>query len=278
MYSVLQGRKEQREGVRMFELACALHFTSMNYPKAAKLVSQAGFTGFEVSPWLPQRLSTRDVHALKSLLKKYGLLFSGFTSIYPPEMILAANSLAARKRNVRYTEWLIDMAHYLEGRSLVWGSPRSRNIPPGIPAAKGYGRLVELLRLTGAFADRRNVKLAIEPINRFESALFHNVDEALSLAKSVNRKSVGIVYDMYHAIIEEDSLTEPIFRANKRIATVHVADCNRKMPGKGHLEFEAVFNALKKVRYDGFVTVEALPGRDPAHDLTASRKYLERFM
>jgi D-psicose/D-tagatose/L-ribulose 3-epimerase len=120
------------------------------------------------------------------------------------------------------------------------------------------------------------VSIAIEPINRFESTIIHNAKEALLLSRLANHKSVGIVYDIFHTSLEEESFTEPIFLAGKRLAAVHVSDCNRKIPGKGHLDFRPVFSALKKIGYNGYVTLESILGRDAKSELVAARKCLEK--
>lgn len=263
-------------GVLVLELACALHFTGIHYPKAVNLAAEAGFRGLEVSPWLPRRLNDTDIRRLGVLLRKKGLGFSGFTSIYPPEITLAAPSATARRKSIIYTQRLIELVHGLNGRTLVWGSPRSRNIPVGVPYEKGYTWLIELLKTSGALADRRGVSIAIEPINRFESTIIHNAKEALQLLRLANHKSIGIVYDIFHASLEEESLTEPIFLAGKRLAAVHISDCNRKIPGRGHLDFRPVFSALKKVGYNGYVTLESILGHDLKGDLIAARRCLEK--
>jgi D-psicose/D-tagatose/L-ribulose 3-epimerase len=206
------------------------------------------------------------------------LAFSGFTSLYPPEMILASPSLATRKKNILYTKRLVQLAHSLEGKTLVWGSGRSRNIPRTVPFRKGYGWLIELLRASASLADDVDIRIAIEPLNRFESTIIHNTTEALSLARSVGRNSIGIVYDTFHASLEEATFTGPILHAGKRIAAVHVSDCNRKIPGRGHIDFRPIFRALKQVGYDGYVTLEAILGDNPRHDLLAARKYIEKMI
>ena len=161
---------------------------------------------------------------------------------------------------------------------MVWGSPRSRNIPDNVPFKRGYAWLVQLLKTSGELADERGVKIAIEPINRFESKIIHTAREALYLARLVGRKSVGIVYDAFHVSLEEDSFTAPILLAGKRLAAVHVSDCNRRIPGKGHIDFRPIFRALKNVGYDDYVTLEATLSRDIMKDLTAARRHLESSM
>lgn len=259
------------------ELACALHLSHghLEIPKAVSLVAEAGFDALEISPWIPRKLTRTRINSLKTALRRNSLAFSGFTSLYPPEMTLASPSGASRKKNILYTERLIELAQSLDGKLLVWGSGRARNIPKGVPFGKGYAWLVELLRASGRRADQMEIKIAIEPLNRFESTIIHNVSEALSLAKLVNQRSVGVVYDTFHTNLEEDSFTGPILLAGKRLAAVHVSDCNRRIPGKGHIDFPPIFDALKKVGYDGYVTLEAILSRDPRRDLATARKYLE---
>lgn len=241
-------------------------------------MAEAGFAALEISPWIPRKLTATRINSLRTSLRRNGLAFSGFTAIYPPEMILASQSVASRRKNILYTKRLIELAQGLGGKVLVWGSGRSRNIPRDIPFRRGYGWLVELLRASAYAADQTDVKIAVEPLNRFESTIIHNVSEALSLAKLVNRKSIGVVYDTFHTNLEEDSFTRPILLAGERLAAVHVSDCNRKIPGKGHIDFPPIFDALKKVEYDGYVTLEATLSRDPRQDLAAARTYLEKMI
>lgn len=241
-------------------------------------MAEAGFDAFEISPTIPRQLSQSDIRSLKSSLDRYDIPFAGFTSIYPPEMILASKSRTARRKSILHTKRLIETASSLEGRHMVWGSGRSRNIPKDVPFKRGFGWLIDLLKESGTLADEEGIKIAIEPQNRFESTIIHNVREALSLAKLVKHDSIGVVYDTFHTSLEEDSFTKPILLAGKRLAAVHVSDCNRKIPGKGHINFAPIFESLKRVHYEGYVSLEAILEKDPRRDLLSARKYLERMI
>jgi len=162
-------------------------------------------------------------------------------------MVLASPFGASRERSVMYTRRLIEAAHTLGGRVMIWGSGRARNQPKGLPLRKAYNWLIELLKASAPLAEERGVKIAIEPINRFESMVIHTTKDALSMARMVNSPSVGIVYDTFHTSLEEDSFTKPILLSGDRLAAVHVSDCNRKIPGRGHIDFPPIFEALKKV-------------------------------
>ena len=262
------------------DLACALHFSGFQlaFDKQCSVISNAGFAALEISPWMQGKMTNITVNSLRRSMRKNHLSFSGFTALYPPNMVLASPIASHRHSNISYTNHLIELTHELEGRTLVWGSGRARTIPPGISTQKGYAWLVELLKTCGSLASEKKVKIAIEPLNRFESGIIHNMHEALSLAKKVNLESIGTVYDIYQVSLEEESFTRPILLANGRLAAVHVSDCNRKIPGRGHLQFEPVFDALKRIGYDGYVTLEATLGPKYREELTAARKYLERVI
>jgi sugar phosphate isomerase/epimerase len=262
------------------ELACALHFSGLQlaFNKQCQLVADAGFAALEVSPWMQGKINNKNKTRLKTLMRKAHLAFSGFTAIYPPYVTLASSSASVRRRNIAYTNRLIELTHDLAGETLVWGSGWARTIPYGTPIRKGYAWLVELLRTCGSFASENQVKIAIEPLNRFESGIIHNMHEALLLADTVDLDSVGTVYDTFQASIEERSFTKPICQAGKRLAAVHVSDCNRKIPGKGHIQFEPIFNMLKRVGYDGYVTLEATLGPDYRKELKAARRFLDKIL
>src|SRR5208283_4843377 len=134
------------------ELACSLHLSAVDYPKGVRLAAETGFDAYEISPWLPRRLTSRDMIRLKALLRKNGLKFSGFTSIYPREMTIASSSFHVRRRIILYTNRLVEWVHDLEGQSIGWGSPRAREIPRGVSTEVGYRRLIELLRASGTLA------------------------------------------------------------------------------------------------------------------------------
>jgi len=110
---------------------------------------------------------------------------------------------------------------------------------------------------------RKDVRLALEPLNRYETSLLHTVAEALEFIEALNRKNVGILFDTFHANIEEASIAEAILFAKDRLFHVHVADSNRWIPGFGHLDFSKVWEALDKVNYKGSLVLECLPKPDP---------------
>jgi len=142
-------------------------------------------------------------------------------------------------------------------------------IKPGVSREKAMGWIVDALQRCASFAALSHVRLALEPINRYETTLVNTVAEGLALVDAVGADNFGLLLDTFHMNIEEPSIEESIRRAGARIFHFHVADSNRWYPGAGHLDFRTILQALVDVGYQGFVSGEFLPRPDAQ---TAARK------
>ncbi len=106
-------------------------------------------------------------------------------------------------------------------------------------------------------AQKRKIPLALEAINRFETYFINTTADACRLANEVNNPYFNIMWDTFHANIEEENIVNAMKDAGKQIAHVHVSENHRGIPGDGHIRFGEVFRALKELKYDGWLTIEA---------------------
>ena len=81
------------------------------------------------------------------------------------------------------------------------------------------------------------IRLALEPINRYETTLINNAAQGLELIERVGADNFGLLLDTFHMNIEEPSIEDSIRQTGDRIFHFHVADSNRWYPGAGHLDF-----------------------------------------
>lgn len=107
------------------------------------------------------------------------------------------------------------------------------------------------------------VRLAIEPVNRYESDFLVTVDETMELIEASGAAHLGVLADTFHMNIEEVSITDALAAAGSRLWHVHAADSNRQAPGLGHLNFQAIVTALERIGYRGYLSAEILPKPDP---------------
>jgi len=129
--------------------------------------------------------------------------------------------------------------------------------------------LAEGLAECARAAQSHGARLALEPVNRYESALIHTAEEGLALLERVGSPALGLLLDTFHMNIEEPAIEESIRRVGARLFHVHVADSNRHYPGAGHLDFRSILRALAEADYRGFVSGEFLP--HPDADTAAER-------
>jgi sugar phosphate isomerase/epimerase len=145
----------------------------------------------------------------------------------------------------------------------------------GLSREQAEAWLVEALRECTA-ADPA-VRLAVEPINRYETDLVNCVDEALQLIDRVGADNLGVLFDTFHANIEEPSVTGGLRAAGNRIFHVHTADSNRWYPGAGHVDFLAVVRTLRDLGYSGWLSAEILPRPDPATATARAAEHLRQI-
>ncbi len=139
--------------------------------------------------------------------------------------------------------------------------------------AKSFGAVVIVGSLRGADGDMEllveslrecatydaEVRIAFEPLNRYESRLVNTVGEALVVIGKAGAENVGILFDTFHANIEERNIGQAFRDAGERLFHIHLADSNRWIPGFGHLPFTEVWSALKAMNYASGLVIETFP-------------------
>jgi sugar phosphate isomerase/epimerase len=132
-------------------------------------------------------------------------------------------------------------------------------VRPGVDPARAMDWLVEALRECSAAARPHGVRLALEPINRYETTLINTTVQGLALIERVGADNFGLLLDTFHMNIEEPDILESIRRCGRRIFHFHAADSNRWHPGAGHLDFRSILETLFVGGYPGWVSGEFLP-------------------
>jgi len=135
-------------------------------------------------------------------------------------------------------------------------------VKPGVSQAQAMHWLVEALQECSAAASHQGVRLALEPINRYETTLINTSSQGLKLIEQVGAENFGLLLDTFHMNIEEPDIEASIQTCNDHIFHFHVADSNRWYPGAGHLDFKTILNSLFGTGYTGWVSGEFLPNPD----------------
>ena len=142
-------------------------------------------------------------------------------------------------------------------------------VKPGVDQEQAMDWLVDGLRQSCAAAEPAGVRIALEPICRYETSLVNNALEGLDLLERIGAENMGLLLDTFHMNIEEPIIEDSIRACGDRIFHFHVADSHRWYPGSGHLDFASLLDTLYSTGYQGYVSGEWLP--KPDADSSAER-------
>ena len=151
-------------------------------------------------------------------------------------------------------------------------------VRPGIAPDQAMDWLVAALQECSTAAGEQGIRLALEPINRYETTLVNNVDQGIELIERVGAPNFGLLLDTFHMNIEDASIEDSIRLCSERIFHVHLADSNRWYPGAGHLDFSSILAALKTAGYQGWLSGEFMPKPDAETAARRAINHLRRYL
>ena len=123
--------------------------------------------------------------------------------------------------------------------------------------ADEWRRAIDGLRELGPVAEAAGVDVAVEPLNRFETFFLNTAADAAALCDAVNHPRIGVLYDTFHANIEEKNQGNAIRSVARHLKHIHSCENDRGTPGSGPIDWKDVIGALKDVGYDGWLTIES---------------------
>ena len=123
---------------------------------------------------------------------------------------------------------------------------------------------VETLQRAGEKAQQRGIRLGVEYLNRFEIYFLTTAAQTVRFIRAVNHPSVKMMYDSFHAHIEEKDQAKAITSCAAETIHVHVSENDRGVPGTGQVDWDGYFSAFEQTGYDGYLTIEAFGRALPA--------------
>jgi D-psicose/D-tagatose/L-ribulose 3-epimerase len=236
-------------------LLCLSGFIEEQHLPYIRRLKALGYDGVEI-PIL--RGSVAHYQWLGRELDAIGLRRTS-TSVVPS---LDANPIsldpAIRKAGKDHLDWALDCAIALGAESV--GGP----FHAPIGHFTGFGPTADELHYGAeahnALAERastQGIYLSLEPLNRFETYFLNTMEQARAYIDLVAHPSFRIMYDTFHANIEEPSQASAIATLGGHMGVLHISENDRGIPGRGHIDFAEVFAATRKTGFDGWVTLEA---------------------
>ncbi len=191
-----------------------------------------------------------------ALAKEYGVKVGCFNCSLKKCDIMGA--VPADEPMAVYLEDVLQKASILGAHEVVLGSGSSRNISDDIDLDLQLERYRDFVRLYSYIAGKYGIRIAIEPLNKGETNFINTVGQCLDFAQSMKLENVGVLADYYHMCVENEGV-EIFESVGDLLWHVHIANPNgRTYPASGDgCDYHGLFNALKKIGYDGGISVEA---------------------
>lgn len=229
--------------------------------ESLKQAKAIGFDGLEIHLRDPDGIDgpltkdACDAHEMRisALVTGMGYTVDELSLIHPVR--------SARQEAVNRLESYVNLADQLDCLVVI-GLMRG-NIPDVASAERYLQYLRDSLSQLMEVAHEKNVIVAMEAINRYEVNYLNTVEDVLELIHRVDSPLFKVHIDTFHMNIEEKDIITSIEQCGRQLGYVHYADSNRKAPGRGHLDFKRISEALKSVSYNGFIAFEHFFDKDP---------------
>ena len=220
-----------------------------------RTLSHVGYRGVEVQVRDPAGF---DTLAFTTTLAKYGITLVSLSTgpAAHDSLVIASNDPSIRQATLDRLKTIADFAAD-QGASVAIGSIRGSSHTAGsIERAKEL--LHDSLVILGAHVAGSGIRWLIEPQSRSITDLLTTVEDTLHLIDDIPVDQVGIEFDTFHALNEEDNILNALTTAQNsgRLQHVQVADSNRKVPGDGQLNWRELLTHLADIGYEGWLSVE----------------------
>lgn len=268
-------------------------FKKFSLDNAIREIAKIGYKGVEILCDIPHayppEFSEEQTKKIKNLISDLDIGISNLNAftlyaigdVYHPSWIEADNKL--REIRVKHTIDCIYLAKKLGAKNL--------STEPGGPISiqkteVGSHVLLKIfaegLKKVKNIAEENNVKILVEPE---PSLLIENSEQFLQLMKTICSDYIKLNFDIGHFYCVKEDPSETILKLIDYIEHFHLSDIayNRVhyhlIPGIGSINFEQVFDTIKKIGYKGFVTVELYPYQDnPIYVAKQAYNYLKVFI
>jgi D-psicose/D-tagatose/L-ribulose 3-epimerase len=226
-------------------------------------ISGMGFDAVEIAVEDP---SVIDFKTVKKALAEYNLQVV-ICGAFGTERDLTSDDKKFQQNSLAYIEACLDACAEL-GISFFGGPMYSAvgkaRMLPADQRKKEWDLAVNNLRLVSETAAVRNLKIALEPLNRFESDLINTVDDVLRLINDIDNPAAGIMLDSFHMGIEERNAEDAIVNAGEKLLHIQVAENYRGTPGTGQTNWDAYRRGLERIEYSGIVSIESFTTENKA--------------
>ncbi|HEX6349635.1 MAG TPA: TIM barrel protein [Candidatus Dormibacteraeota bacterium] len=195
-----------------------------------------------------------DYGRLVERIGSLGLAVRAANILLPPELKVVGPE-ADHEQLAAYSATAFDRAARLGIQVIVFGSGRSRSVPPGFELDRALDQFEAAVRLVLGQAVRQGMTLAVEPLHSSETNLLTSLAQSASFLRERDLAGARLTADIWHMLCEGEDLSA-LAAAADLVAHAHVAAAERWAPGRAPDEIEAFLRCLHDAGYTGACSIE----------------------
>ena len=267
---------------------CNEMFGDRSFADTFSTSRKLGYTGVEIAPFtlLPgvEPFDVRDVPAekiveVRTMAEDAGLEIIGlhWLLVKTEGLYLTSPDPTTRRRTSDYLKALAELCADLGGWVMVLGSPKQRNLLPGVSYEEAEAYATEVLHGAIPACKAYGVTIGLEPLGPAEGDFMLTAEAGIRLAKMVDSPHCKLHLDVKAMSTEAKPIQDVIRDSRQWMVHFHANDPNLLGPGMGNIDFQPIFAALREIKYDGWVSVEVFK-YEPSPDEIAreSIEYMQR--
>ena len=243
---------------------CNEAFESTPFAEQCRIMKSAGYEGIEIAPFTlaadPVDITALQRKEYARIIADEGLKFVGlhWLMVSPKGLHVTTPDQALRERSWKHIRNLIDLCADLgENGVMVFGSPNQRSTTVGLTRAEATRNYVEGLASIAPQAEERGVTVLVEALPIAQSDVVQNLEEAVAIVREINSPGIRTMFDTHNAIDEKEPHPVLVERYFEFIRHVHVNELDGRHCGTGNYDFGALFEALIRLGYRHWVSLEA---------------------
>lgn len=179
-------------------------------------------------------------------------------AINGPGNSMISTNPAERRKAIENNQAALDCASVLGSKLLTGPFHSALGVFSGQPATTDeLNTAAEGLHKLSVYAAKNNIILGLEYLNRFESYLVSCADDLIDLTLRTDHPNCRIMFDTFHANIEEKNIPEAIRKIGNQLVHVQLSENDRGTLGNGHINFNEILSALSEIGYSGMLSIEA---------------------
>lgn len=253
--------------------------------RTVNFVKETGYDGLEIAPFTLSQYVTDIPAAQRGQIRNAAeaadldILGIHWILVGPDGMHITHPDDNIRERTAQY---LIDLAHFcgdVGGRIAVFGSPNQRNIVEGCSYQQAEDNAMRVFEQALPAYSERGVTLCMEHLSPQETNFCYTADQTVELIERIAHPNFELLLDTKAMTEEPDGRPATIRKCAKHLRHYHANDANLEGPGFGDVDFGPIFEALKDIDYDAYVSVEVFKF-DPGPEAIAeqSLRYMKQFV